>query len=270
MVVFENVKEDDFLKLIKNGFCSTNTKTVHENVRCVKLGVTLILYKSGKLLLQGKGGAVEKVVSELEKLKVGSLVKSESFRQEKGWVIGSDESLKGDTFGGLVVAAVKADDSMREKLRELGVSDSKKLADSEIVRMAEKIKKLVPCDIKSVYPEEYNSYDGNVTSLLDKLHRETANYLFPGKHVVDKYPGCNVGDVAVVRGESKYIEIAAASVLARSAGLAQFNFLSMQAGFELPKGSTHVIVGLEKLKEKGLNFKKFVKIRFKNVIEFLR
>lgn len=266
MVVFEGVTKDDLLKL--KGFSKEKPKTVHEELRLKKGEVSFILYSSGKLLLQGKQDAVEKAAKELEKKGIGEKISAEAFRKEQGWIIGTDESLKGDTFGGLVVAGVKANEELRQKLVELGVADSKVLADKEVLPMAEKIKRLVPCEVKSILPEEYNK-NGEVTTLLNRLHKECADYLFPGKHVVDKFPGCAVGDVQVERAESKYVEVAAASVLARAGALQQLDYLSSQAGFRLPKGSTHVKLALFELKERGLDFRKFVKVNFSNVKEFL-
>lgn len=266
MVVFQDVKKEQLLKL--QGFSKEKTKTVHEELRLKKGDVYFILYSSGRLLLQGEQDAVEKAAKELEKKELGERVAAEAFRKEQGWIIGTDESLKGDTFGGLVVAGVKANEQLRQKLRELGVADSKTLADTEVLQMAEKIKHLVPCEIKSILPTEYNK-DGEITKLLNKLHKECADYLFPGKHIVDKYPGCLVGDIQIEKAESKYVEVAAASVLARAAALQQLDYLSSQAGFRLPKGSTHVKLALFELKERSLDFSKFVKVDFRNVQEFL-
>jgi ribonuclease HIII len=267
MVVFKDVTKEQIATLLKKGYQMDTVKTKYEDLRLSKNDVSLVLYISGKLLVQGKG--TDKVVEQLTKLGVGEEVKKQNFRKETGWMIGSDETLKGDTFGGLVVSAVKADDNLRTKLLELGVADSKKLADSEIIGMAKEIKKIAPCEVRSLLPEEYNGRDGNVTKLLDKLHQECANDLLPGKHVVDKYPGCSVGKIAVEKAESKYIEVAAASILARSAGLEQLNFLSKKAGFTLPKGSTHVKEALQMLVDKKLKMKVFVKLHFRNVREFL-
>ena len=272
MVVFENVQKEDIKKLSSKGFCSLEPKTVYEEFRCSHEGVTLILYTSGKLVLQGQQEQVEKVAEKLRKLNLGSEIKPIIFRKETGWIIGSDEALKGDTFGGLVVAAVKADDAIREKLRELGVADSKNLSDVIILPLAEKIKQIAPCEVKSLLPEEYNrecTKEGDITKLLNILHTECARFLFPGKHMVDKYPGCAVGDVAEEKAESKYVEVAAASVLARAAALKQLDYLSLQAGFTLPKGSTHVKLALHELQERKLEFRKFVKVHFANVKEFL-
>lgn len=269
MTVFKKVKKEEAEKLLKKGFVTEEVKNIYEELRLKKNGITLILYHSGSLLVQGKKEQVEKVAGQLNKLKIGQEEKSEQFRQETGWIIGSDETLKGDTFGGLVVAAVKANNQIREKLKEIGVSDCKKLNDKEIILIAEKIKHLAPCEIRSLLPREYNKHEGKVTELLDELHKETAQGLLPGKHVVDKYPGCKVGDVAVIKAESKYVEVAAASVLARASALKQLDYLSMQAGFRIPLGSTHVALALHELQERKLDFRDFVKIDFRNVRTFL-
>ncbi|MBU0470216.1 MAG: hypothetical protein KKA62_06090 [Nanoarchaeota archaeon] len=267
MTVFNDMEIEDVKKLLHKGFVEEEVKTLYEQMRLKKGNVVLIFYNSKKLLLQGKKEEVEEAVNLIKKMGAKE-EKKESFRKETGWIIGTDESLKGDTFGGLVVAGVKANEELRKKLNEIGVADSKTLSDREILLMAEKIKQLVPCEVKSLLPEEYNK-NGEITLMLNKLHKECADYLFPGKHIVDKYPGCKVGDVQEEKADSKYVEVAAASVLARATALKQLDFLSVQVGFKLPKGSTHVRPALKELKEKKLNFKRFVKVDFNNVKEFL-
>ena len=183
-------------------------------------------------------------------------------------IIGSDEVLKGDTFGGIVVAAVKADSRIRGELAKLGVKDSKKLSDKKVMQLSKEIKKIASCEVISLLPEEYNKHN-SLTSLLNQMHTKAAKALLPGKHIIDKYPGCTVGDVIEEKAESKYIEVAAASILARAAGLQQFDYLSKIAGFKLPMGSTHVKGALEELKRRNFDFNKFVKVDFRNVKEFL-
>jgi ribonuclease HIII len=268
MVVFTHVKESDINILCKNGFSKEDIKTIYEEHRLRYKDITLVHYSSGKLLLQGKKSSVEEVTKIIKKMGIGEAVKSETFRKEDGFIIGSDETLKGDTFGGLVVAAVKADKEKRQELIKLGVADSKTLSDKEILPMADKIRKLVECQVKAILPEEYNCSEG-LTNLMNKMHKEVGNYLKPGKHVVDKYPGCAVGDVMEEKAEDKYVEVAAASILARAAGLRQLDYLSMKAGFTIPKGSSHVKLALMEMKERKLNPKEFVKLHFKNVREFI-
>ncbi len=185
--------------------------------------------------------------------------------QQKDIVIGSDEVLKGDTFGGIVVAAVKANAEQRQALKNLGVRDSKTLSDRQIQLLAPKIEKNFPCIVKNIYPEEYNEFKGSVTDLLNRLHKECYNYLKPGKHIVDKFPGCAVGDIIETQAESKYPEVAAASIIARAHALHQLYDLSKKAGFKVPKGSSHVQEGLKELKKRNLPPTDFVKLNFKNV-----
>lgn len=268
MVVLENVSTKNLEPLLKKGFSKVSCRTAYEELCLEKNGVKLTLYTSGKLLLQGKEKAISALLPELKHLGLPQPEPEEHFRKETGWVIGSDESLKGDTFGGIVVAAVKADNSLRQKLEELGAADSKLLEDREILRLADEIKKMAPCEIRSLLPEEYNRV-GKVTLLLNNLHHDAAKHLLPGKHIIDKYPGCTVGDLAVEKAESKYVEVAAASILARAAALQQLQYLSCLAGFTLPKGSTHVQMALHELKERSLDLRQFVKMEFRNVKEFL-
>lgn len=264
MVVFKEVSKED-LSFLK-GFQEDEVKSIYEELRLIKNNIVLILYTSGKLLLQGKEKEVDALSERLSKQGLKK-IKLNKFRSEKGVLIGSDESLKGDTFGGLVVAAVKADEKVREQLKQLGVADSKKLSDKEIIVMAVRIREIAECEVKTIFPKDYNRH--KITPLLNKLHQECADYLAPGKHIVDKYPGCKVGDIQETKAEDKYVEVAAASVLARAAALKQLDSLSMKAGFTLPKGSTHVKLALHELKERKLDFNEFVKIDFSNVKEFL-
>ncbi|PIN73856.1 hypothetical protein COV20_01950 [Candidatus Woesearchaeota archaeon CG10_big_fil_rev_8_21_14_0_10_45_16] len=265
MTVFEDVTKEDIERLLKKGYSIETPKTIHEDFRLRKGTVSLVYYTSGKLLLQGKDA--DDVAEELKSLGFKE-VKKITFRKESGWFIGSDETLKGDTFGGLVVAAVKADETIREQLKEAGAADSKTLRDAEILPLAEKIRRIAPCEVISLLPEEYNRFSG-VTEILNKLHADSRKDLGPGKHVVDKYPGCSVGDIIEEKADSKYVEVAAASILARAAGLKQLQYLSQEAGFEIPKGSTHVKEALQMLKEKKLEPRRFVKLHFRNVQEFL-
>ncbi len=277
MVVFKEVNKEELLGFLKKQkFTPLEPKTVYEDIRYFK-GVNknkimLILYTSGKLLIQGNEDKIEDFSHKLESVGIGNKVKKINFRKELGWVIGSDESLKGDTFGGLIVAGVRADEELRTKLKEIGVADSKVLRDREIFRMAQEIKKICSCEIINLTPQEYNHKVKMYGSskLLNDMHKQVGKFLLPGTHVVDKYPGCSVGDIREIKAEHKYLEVAAASILARAAALDQINFLSKKAGFPVPKGSTHVKWGLEELKEKGLKFEEFVKLHFKNVDEFVK
>ncbi len=278
MHVFPPTKKEELLKLLKLGFHQEQPKTPYEALRLKsqKKDVTAVLYTNGRLLVQGKAGDVEmfkedvlpKIIPQSTRPAQKTLFEVGQRKESRETIIGSDETLKGDTFGGIVVAAVKADEEMHKKLLALGVADSKKLADRQIPALAEKIRKMAACEIKMLYPEEYNEAmrkHKTITSLLNKLHNECYASLKPGKHVVDLFPGCTAGDVRVTHAEDKYPEVAAASIIARAAALEQREALSRRAGFQLPLGSTHVAGALQELKKRGLHFEQFVKMEFGNV-----
>lgn len=269
MVTFENVEKSDLKRLMEFGFAISETKSKYEAARR-KGPCTLVLFKSGKLLVQGNDENVRRTAKLLKDLKIGKPVKKPSFVNERGVVIGSDEALKGDTFGGLVVAAVRADDKQREILRRLGVEDSKLLTDQNIRIVAEQIARHVHYSIKDLPPAEYNREveEHGMTGLLNKLHREAAEDLDAekgAKHVVDKFPGCRTGDIIETKADSKYLEVAAASILARDTGLRQLAKLGVRLGMTVPRGSTHVREALEMLKRRNLPVSEFVKVKFKNV-----
>ncbi|MBI4441665.1 ribonuclease HIII [Candidatus Woesearchaeota archaeon] len=267
MVTFIDVKKEAVQPLLlQAGLALWELKTPWELLR-MKGPVTAVLFKSGKLLLQGRPDALEKY----HKLLLAHGFREEkkpSFVRESGIIIGSDETLKGDTFGGLVVAAVMADDKVREELLLLGVQDSKKINDRDIPDLAREIEKRTDHVVKSIYPEEYNRH--SQTELLNTLHRQCAEQLTQkATHVVDKYPGCTVGDIRTTHAEDKYLEVAAASILARHAGLQQLQVLSAQLGYPVPKGSTHVKDALLFVKTSGKDPLQFVKLHFRNVKEIL-
>ncbi|MBW2987246.1 hypothetical protein KY336_01730, partial [Candidatus Woesearchaeota archaeon] len=258
-------------------FSIVKTKGKYEQLR-LKGPVILIFFNSNKLLLQGPEDKVIEVSDMLKKLKIGHLAgkvkRKVAFKQERGTLIGSDEALKGDTFGGIVVAAVRADPSERKKLKGLGVTDSKLYNDAEVGAIAEQIKKAVKYNVISLEPKEYNKLikQYNVTGLLNLLHRDCAAKLkLDGlsKHIVDLFPGCKTGDISVTKAESKYLEVAAASILARAEALKQIDKLSKRLKIRVPKGSTHVREALNHLKRTNKPFERYVKLNFSNVKSML-
>jgi ribonuclease HIII len=264
MVTFEDVNKLKLDILLEYGFYKDQPNKYEE--KRYKGLCTVILFNSGKLLVQGSDVAVEKTKHILTNNKLAKEIKKE-FRRTTGVVIGSDESLKGDTFGGIVVAGVKVDNKMRDKLKLLAVADSKKLSDDQIKLIAKDIKDIVEYEVLSLNPQEYNQFESS-TQLLNSLHNEVKQKLGSGLHIVDEYPGCKVGDVRETKADSKYLEVAAASILAREEALEQLNRLSNLLGYTVPKGSTHVKDALEYLKKSKFKPEEFVKMHFGNVKEF--
>jgi len=295
MVSFVNVKIDDLLFLHDKGFRFVDIKSEFESQRLSDGSVNLVLYKSGKLLIQGPKLLVDKISSLLINKDFSpnkkTIPKQEASLSSNEWNskihIGSDETLKGDSFGGLVVCAFFYSPSFKDELLNLGVRDSKKISDSQIKSIASSLSKRFEgfFSIKNIFPEEYNNLVenlGSVTKVLNKLHLEVYNSLVSEKNlvsyaqdlkkivfVVDKFPGCSVGDFKIISGESSSLAIAAASIIARSEALKQMSLLSSNAGFRLPMGSTHVEKALEILSSKGVDLRLFAKLHFRNVKKFL-
>ncbi len=282
---FKEVKLEQILFLHEIGFKFIDTKSQYEEQRLTDGTITIILYKSGKLLIQGKDLFVDKI-KELF-LKKGLILNENKKTEFKSkdlsdfdWNleshIGSDETLKGDTFGGLVVVAFYYKPEQKEKLEQLGIRDSKKISDEKIKYLAKILKNEFTNQfaIKNLNPKDYNKEikSKNITTILNYWHENLAQELMKEKkilHIVDKYPGCQVGDVQIPRAETYSLAVAAASILARAEALEQIKILSEKVGFKIPMGSTHVIEALAQLKKQKEPFENYVKLHFRNVKEFL-
>ncbi len=270
MALYTHVQKEQLGILLEYGFHLAEAKN-YEVVR-YQGPCSLILFQSGKLLVQGRDDAVHTAQKILKDRSIGILLPKIAFKKYIGIYLGSDECMKGDTFGGIVVAGVRANDHERAQLIQIGVADSKKLSDTEIVILAEQISKIASSTVLTLTPRQYNAHlkKGNVTQLLNELHEAVREKLDSGAcatHIVDQFPGCRVGDRSETKAEDSYVEVAAASILARARVLQQFLDLSKTLGFPIPRGSTHVKEALLALQKRKLPLGDFVKLHFKNVKE---
>lgn len=223
-------------------------------------GVSLTLYQSGKLVVQGKNkDSLIKYYLEPE------ILKSFDYSYPNASVdktprIGVDESGKGDFFGPLCVVGVYADNEGVDALLQIGVKDSKKLGDPAIKKMAKLIKEKVVYECVIIFPEKYNelySRFKNLNSLLgwghatviEKLHLKTqckqANIdQFASKHVVENAIARKNIELKLIqnhKGESDPV-IAAASILARDAFVEGLQKLSEKYEIQFPKGASKAVI----------------------------
>ncbi|MGM5481048.1 MAG: hypothetical protein ACQESE_01415 [Nanobdellota archaeon] len=288
-LVYQGVSAPALDSLSMHGFTEALRKSEYELRRFKKEKTTIVLYSSGKLVVsapENELSSVEKLLSTTLKFRLKSskttskrTIDSEqralSSIPDVECIIGSDETLKGDTFGGLVVCACRLCKSDEDVFRELGVKDSKQLSADEIDRIASSLLKYHDdkFSIVELSPKEYNEQSSRLpttTKLLDKLHSQVTAALKKSSSentviVVDKYPGCRVGDVILEHAESKSLAVAAASIVARYKGVKQVRVLSDKLGFRLPFGSTHVKDALVMLKNRGVDPELFCKMHFSNV-----
>lgn len=237
---------------------------------------TITIYPTHKVVIQGEN--VVKVVSKfkLPYVEYQKNTKNNSPKYEYSSYIGCDEVGVGDYFGGIVCAAVYVDESIILKLRNLSVQDSKKLSDDQIKKLATKIMKICTYNVEAFTPAQFNDYYQSYPNMntiktichntnIVQLQRERiAKKKDRAIVIMDQYcseemylkhlqslhhkivPTLQRVDVFETKAESKYIGVAAASVLARYFFLKQIDdlikFINKQTGLKLtslPLGATN-------------------------------
>jgi len=255
-----------------------------------KQGISCTLYTSGKLTVQGKGKD-DFIAYYLEP----EILKSLAYTYPEIGVdmtahIGVDEAGKGDFFGPLCIAGVQADEDGIKKLLALGVKDSKRMGDKNILSMASKIRPAFAHSIIRIFPLKYNELYKNFKNLNRLLAWGHSTAI---SELVER-TGCQEALIDQFADESLVLNalkqkklsikltqrpraeedpvVAAASILARAAFVEGIETLSKEAGFELPKGAAnHVIEAGRKLIQKhgGDSLGKFAKLHFKTTNEIL-
>ena len=97
--------------------------------------------------------------------------------------IGSDEVGTGDVFGPIVVATAFVKGKDTTKLKKLGVRDSKKIVDNEILRIADELIKKLKYKVIIVRPEIFNSSSENYNLNEMKARLHNKNFLELSKEV---------------------------------------------------------------------------------------
>ncbi|MDP6407991.1 MAG: ribonuclease HIII [Planctomycetota bacterium] len=216
-------------------------------------GVIATLYRSGKLVVQGRecGLFVERFLPD-EEADVRPSGGAAEVEIPAAGLIGSDECGKGDYFGPLVVAAVRLDRQTAAAMAEGEVCDSKKLTDERALRLGAALRASVPFALRRLDPPAYNAArerTGNVNVMLAELHAEAIRELAgAGMHVlVDRF----ASDEALVAGRLEglgltieqrpraeaNLAVAAASIIAREEFLTALGELSAEHGLDLRKGA---------------------------------
>jgi len=250
--------------------------------------VSLSMFKSGKLLVQGKG-ADEFVQYYLEP----EILKEVRFGYEHlldeigndSARIGVDESGKGDYFGPLVVAGIYADEQNIKLLYDLKIKDSKLTSDARAIKLMKIICAKFKHSAVIIGPEKYNVLYDRMTNLNKMLawgHARVIENLLGSVNcrrvVVDKF-----GDNSLVRNAlmrkgrrveleqvhraERDVVVAAASIIARGKFLDRMEKMSEEYGFEFPKGGGHKVdqAGAGFIDKHGIQqLGKVAKLHFKN------
>lgn len=285
---FDTAKEAELKqKLEKNGF---NFQQVQYAFwRAQKNGLSVTLYNSGKLLIQGK--ETDNFLKEylgIENNTQTVLALPETAKTKYSSWIGTDESGKGDYFGPLVIAGVLVDEENIKKLSEFNIQDSKKLNDSIIEKVAAQIKANSTFSVVVINPAKYNELYAkfkNLNTLLAWGHARAIENILEKKPcqnaLSDKFgnesliknallkQGRTINLEQRVRAESD-LAVAAASILARNEFVQRIKKLSFEHGIPFQKGAS------QKVKDQASEFankygfeslKNIAKLHFKTTKE---
>jgi len=261
--------------------------------------ITVTLYRSGKVLLQGEdayedylmwsdilGFIPEKPSLPDNAPKIAKVVlPSFSTLAE----IGSDEVGTGDFFGPVVVSAAFVPSEAITKLVQMGVKDSKQLDDDIIRKISASAKNSISHVVLVTPPKKFNELvqsGYNLNKIKAYLHNHAIRKLAQ-KHnnefqsvIIDEF--CSesnyyryLADVEAYRkvtfvqkAESSHIAVAMASIFARASFLEEMEKLNDLTGLILPFGASAIVdlIGKRIALEKGLDFfEKIAKINFKNM-----
>jgi len=255
-------------------------------------GVVATLYSSGKFVIQGAdpqgflarwtefaGAPSAKKASKTSS--APDPITGEDPLELEPPVTGSDEAGKGDYFGPLVVAAVRADADMLAKLDAWGARDSKTLTDARALKLGAQLAEETEHAIRRVDPNEYNAVYPTypaLNSYLADLHAEVIGELArKGENVlVDQFERRGLVRAALsplgvklteVPRAERHGAVAAASILARREFLLGMKELSEDFGMALHKGAGAPVdaVGAALVREQGEDaLRGAAKLHFKN------
>lgn len=272
-----------------------------------KDGDTVVtLYDSGKIVFQGRDAdlasdfwiATEKQVNK-------NLIVNNSDKKKKdkskeihidpkifnSSTIGSDEVGTGDYFGPIVVTGTFVKKEDIPFLKELGITDSKKMTDEKILEVVPELIKKIPYTTFILSNKDYNNWsrDMNMNKIKAVLHNKVlsdltskykADYVVVDEFAKDYLYYNYLKDVPNVvrnitfltKGETKSLSVACASVISRYVFIKEFTKLSESVNTYLPKGASTTVdnkaleivnkYGFDKLNDIAkLNFKNTEKVK---------
>ena len=229
------------------------------------LDCNVTAYESGKVVIAGKGTedfvlhTLEAEVTQVAKLGYDAVLHPDWFESHAGL----DESGKGDFFGPIIAATVIADGPAIEAWIKAGVKDSKKIVDTQIVKL-EKIIRGTPGVVVTTcfsgmprYNELMARPHANVNRLLAWQHATALEQALGRKKVAwgllgqfSKQPltqrelakkGVKEFELRMRTHAEEDPVVAAASVIARAEYLRQMHALSLRFGGKLQKGASALV-----------------------------
>lgn len=205
--------------------------------------------------------------------------------------IGSDEVGNGSYFGGIVTASVLVRDQADvDFLLELGVRDSKKISDKKIRDMAPQIKDRLEYAVSEAIPAQYNQAIASglhIKEIMAILHNDAIGKVSatnPDFVLIDEFASASkyrdyleASNKTIAysdrlrfekKAESKYLAVAAASILARDAFLTQIDTMSDFLHMPIKQGVTaKVKEQIAQLMRMEIDLTQYAKVDFKTTEE---
>ncbi len=242
----------------------------HARFAASKDRAQVVLYESGKLVVQGRGARdFVEFVLEPEILREARLGYETVVNPDLDLPrLGVDESGKGDFFGPLCIAGVYVNAAVVRAWRDAGIRDSKSISsDRRVSELARCIRETPGCvyAVVAIGNEAYNRLHqslGSVNRLLAWGHARVIENLMLQRHRMNPPPERAISDqfahdprtvgralmalgreielVQRPRAESD-LAVAAASILARDEFVTRLRRLEQQFGVSLPKGASAAV-----------------------------
>lgn len=253
----------------------------------------ITLYKSGKAMFQGTSAFVDanmwKAIKEND----------EDDKNEIDYLnttsVGSDEVGTGDYFGPIIVTSCYVKKEDLPFLKDLGCTDSKKITDEKIKKIAPEIIKKIKYKSIILSNEEYNqkySKENNMNKIKAIMHNrvlslildeidEKLDYIIVDEFAkenryysyLNEIPSVIKNITFVTKAESKNMAVACSSIISRYIFLKEFDKLSDTYHIPLPKGSGQNVdkIGEELTEKYGKDIlNKIAKKNFSNTSRILK
>ena len=302
------IRVDNDTKKLMNEFYKDmkRDKTPPYAVFQADTGDTIVtLYESGKAMFQGvsadiEAGMWESIRKDKDNIDYFMDTKDTKIKKEDQVDIpsdiasvGSDEVGTGDYYGPIVVTASFVSKDNIPFLTELGVRDSKKLSDEQILKIVPKIIKKIPYKTIMLSNKEYNDNYGknmNMNKIMAVLHNKVLTEMVKDNDydyiVVDQFepeksyynhlsdvPNPLKGITFITKAEDKCLSVAVSSLISRYIFIKEMDKLGDKYGIFLPKGANYYVedVGIKLVNKYGEKIlHDIAKLNFSNTDRILK
>ena len=302
------IRVDNDTKKLMNEFYKDmkRDKTPPYAVFQADTGDTIVtLYESGKAMFQGVSADIEAGMWESirkDKDNIDYFMDTKDTKVKKDIEVeipsdiasvGSDEVGTGDYYGPIVVTASFVSKDNIPFLTELGVRDSKKLSDEQILKIIPKIIKKIPYKTIMLSNKEYNDNYGkdmNMNKIKAVLHNKVLTEMVKDNDydyiVVDQFepeksyynhlsdvPNPLKGITFITKAEDKCLSVAVSSLISRYIFIKEMDKLGDKYGIFLPKGANYYVedVGIKLVNKYGEKIlHDIAKLNFSNTDRILK